>query len=155
MTLQRKRQLSFSVYFTLRDGVCYCHDIPALFEAIGIPCTIADWRLFIDSSQRSLKVVLLHNGNVHPSIPIMYSVVLKERCENVKKILDLIKYKDYKWEVIGDFKMVAFFMGLQGGWTKYPCYLCLWDSRASRVHYQQFQWPEREEYIVGRSNFLH
>ena len=155
VTQQRKRQHLFSTYFTLIDGVCYCHDITGLFEAIEIPCTTADWRLFIDSSQRSLKVVLLHNGNVHPSIPIAHSVILRERYENVQKLLDLIKYDDYKWEVIGDFKMVAFLMGLQGGWTKYPCHLCLWDSRASRVHYQQFQWPERSEYLVGSNNVLH
>lgn len=155
VTYQRKRQLTFSTYFTLREGICYCHDITALFEAIGIPCTTTDWRMFVDSSQRSLKAVLLHNGNAHPSIPIAHSVILKERYENVKKLLDLIKYEDYGWEVIGDFKMLAFFMGLQSGWTKYPCYLCLWDSRASRVHYQQFQWPERDEYLVGRHNVLH
>ena len=27
------------------------------------------WRLFMDSSKTSLKAVLLHNGNVKPSIP--------------------------------------------------------------------------------------
>ena len=67
--------------------------------------------MFIDSSQSSLKVVLLHNGNIHPSIPIAHSAILKERYENVKKLLDLIKYKDYAWEVIGDFKMVARYGG--------------------------------------------
>ena len=154
VTQQRKRQHLFSTYFTLREGVCYCHDIVGLFEGIGIPCYTNDWRLFIDSSQRSLKAVLLHNGNIYPSLPVAHSVILKERYDNVKKLLDLIKYGNYGWEVIGDFKMVAFLMGLQSGWTKYPCYICLWDSRASRVHYQQFQWPEREEYVVGKCNVL-
>ena len=52
ITQQRKREHLFSTYFTLINGVCYCHDITGLFEAIDIPCTTTDWRLFIDSSQR-------------------------------------------------------------------------------------------------------
>ena len=41
-----------------------------------------DWRLFIDSSKRSLKVVLLNNGNKFGSIPLAHSVTLKEKYEN-------------------------------------------------------------------------
>ena len=40
-----------------------------------------------------------------------------------------MKYDQYNWEVIGDFKMIAFLMGMQWGFTKYPCYVCVWDSR--------------------------
>lgn len=28
--------------------------------------------------------------------------------------------------------MVAFLMGLQGGFTKFPCYVCFWDSRDTK-----------------------
>jgi hypothetical protein len=31
------------------------------------------WRLFINSSKVSLKAVLLHNGNVLPSIPVAHA----------------------------------------------------------------------------------
>ena len=44
-----------------------------------------DWRLFIDSSKRSLKCVLLHNGNEFGSIPIAHSTKAKETYESVKK----------------------------------------------------------------------
>ena len=37
----------------------------------------ADWRLFTDSSKRSLKCVLLHITNVYGSIPIGHSITLK------------------------------------------------------------------------------
>ena len=49
------------------------------------------WSLFVDSSARSLKAVLLHNGNKYPSIPIAHSVHLKEGCENLKHLLRLVK----------------------------------------------------------------
>ena len=37
-----------------------------------------DWRLFIDSSKKSIKAVLLHIGNILPSVPIAYSTTMKE-----------------------------------------------------------------------------
>ncbi|XP_058848577.1 uncharacterized protein LOC117424572 [Acipenser ruthenus] len=48
--------------------------------------------------------------------------------------------------------MVAFLMGLQGGFTKFPCYLCLWDSRDTKAHYHRRDWPQRTEFSVGRNN---
>lgn len=81
---QRKRHCSFSFYFRLSDGLCYCHDIRGLFDAMGICCNVPDWRLFIDSSCRSLKAVLLHNTNQWPSIPLAHSVHMSENYDNVK-----------------------------------------------------------------------
>ena len=43
-------------------------------------------------------------------------------------------------------------MGLQGGFTKYPCYLCLWDSRDTVSHYLKRDWPQRTEFCVGKNN---
>ena len=48
--------------------------------------------------------------------------------------------------------MVAFLMGRQGGFTKFLCYLCHWDSRDTTVHYHRRIWPKRTEYSVGYSN---
>ena len=122
-TSQGKRQCNFSRFFSLQDELCYCHDVKGLFQAIGNPCNTNDWRLFIDSSSRSLKAVLLHNTNKCPSIPLAHSVVMKENYQNEKALPDALNYAQYKWNVIGDFKMVAFLMGLQGGFTKFPCFL--------------------------------
>ena len=77
---------------------------------------------------------------------------LKEDYNSVKTLLNALKYDEYGWEVIGDFIMVAFMMGLQGGWTKFPCYLCLWDSRDTKAHYHRLDWPQQTEFLVGRSN---
>ena len=43
-------------------------------------------------------------------------------------------------------------MGRQGGFTKFLCYLCHWDSRDTTVHYHRRIWPKRTEYSVGYSN---
>ena len=150
ITSQRKRHCDFSRFFSLQDELCYCHDVRGLFQAIGIPCNTNDWRLFIDSSSRSLKAVLLHNTNQFPSIPLAHSVVMKENYQNVKALLDALNYA--QWDVIGDFKMVAFLMGLQGGFTKFPCFLCLWDSRNTSLHYKVKNWPLRSSYDVGIHN---
>lgn len=152
ITSQRKRHHAFSIFFTLENGLCFCNNVTALFQEIGIPCNPQEWRLFIDSSNRSLKAVLLHNGNQLPFLPLAHSVHLKEEYHNVKNLLNVLKYDEYKWEVIGDFKMVSFLMGLQGGFTKFPCYLCLFDSRDIKAHYIKQDWPQRTEFSIGRNN---
>ena len=46
------------------------------------------WYLFVESSKRSLKSVLLHNKNEYASIPIGHSTTLKEKYETVKQVLE-------------------------------------------------------------------
>lgn len=152
VTVQRTRHIEFSVYYQVVDSLCFCHDIQGLFEAIGIKHDPTEWRLFIDSSTKSLKAVLLHNGNVHPSIPVGHSTQMKEDYNNVKQLMEQIKYTTYTWDVCGDFKMLGFLLGLQAGYTKYSCFLCLWDSRAKSEHYHRIQWPTRDLLELGHHN---
>ena len=53
-----------------------------------------------------------------------------------------------------DFKMVNFLLGQQGGYTKNPCFLCLWDSRADAEHHHRREWPVRSELTPGTYNVL-
>ena len=48
--------------------------------------------------------------------------------------------------------MVAFLMELQRGFTKFPCYLCLWDSTNTSHHYKMRNWPPRSNYDIGAHN---
>lgn len=48
--------------------------------------------------------------------------------------------------------MVAFLMGLQGGYTKFPCFICLWDSRETKNHYVKSIWPPRQTFEIGANN---
>ena len=45
------------------------------------------WRLFIDTSEVSLKAVLLHNGSKFPSVPLAHAVHMKEMNENLQVLL--------------------------------------------------------------------
>ena len=109
----------------MQNAICFCNNVVGLFYSIKTPCIPNEWRLFIGSSSKSCKAVLLHNGNKYRSLPFAHSVYLKETYENVKTVLNVLKYDQYNWEVIGEFKMIAFLMGMQEGFKKYLCYLCL------------------------------
>ena len=50
--------------------------------------------------------------------------------------------------------MVAFLLGLQGGFIKFQCFLCLWDSRATSEHYRRKNWEQRTEFAVGTRNVM-
>ena len=129
ISVHRKHDLTFSKHFAHKNNPCYRIDVQGLFRAIGIPCVSNEWRLFIDSSSRLLKAILLQNGSKLPSIPIAHSMYYKEVYDNVQLLLDAVKYYTIEWELVGDFKMVTFLRGLQRGFAKCPCCLCLWDSR--------------------------
>lgn len=88
-----------------------------------------DWRLFIDSSQQSLKAVLLHNTNKFAPLPLAHSTVLKEEYSNLEAVLK------------------------KSGFTKYPCYLCMFDSRDRKNHYVKKR-PLRSSFTVGSHNII-
>lgn len=115
---------------------------------------VDEWRLFIDGSKTSIKAVLLHNGNVKPSVPVAFAIGLKEEYGTMEKILQLIQYNRYNFKVVADLKVVAILLGLQGGYTKYPCFLCLWDSRAYGIHYSNVSWPKRTDFINQEYNVM-
>ncbi|KAI6651918.1 hypothetical protein LOD99_4797 [Oopsacas minuta] len=125
VTLYRYREQEFQQYFCEKNGLVFCPNVEGLLPAMGVPnYNPSDWRLFIDSSKRSLKCVLLHNGNIFGSIPIGYLVKLKEEYNNVKEILEIINYSAHDWVICVDLKMVNFPLGQQSGFTKYSCFLC-------------------------------
>ena len=47
--------------------------------------------------------------------------------------------------------MVEFLLGLQCGYTKFPCFICFWDSRARALHWIRQDWPVRE-LVPGEKN---
>ena len=51
----------------------------------------------------------------------------------------------FKW-------IVNFLLGQQGGYTQYPCFLCLWDSRPKDKHWTQKNSPVRICLNVGEPN---
>ncbi|XP_073436570.1 uncharacterized protein [Dendrobates tinctorius] len=149
---QRKHHQTFASFFSQQEGLCFCNNVAGLFEAIVIMCNSSEWNLFIDSSSRSLKAILLHNRNKYLSLPVVHSVHIKEDCTSINLLLCVLKYEDYGWDIIGDFIMVTFLMGLQGGFTECPCFLCLWESWDTNQHYHRLDWPQRTEFSVRNNN---
>ncbi|GBN54673.1 hypothetical protein AVEN_155205-1 [Araneus ventricosus] len=69
-------------------------------------------------------------------------------------ILEKINYQEYRWMVCGDFKMLTMLLGQQAGYTKYPCFLCLWDSRARDLHWTKTDWSHRGALTSGEKNVI-
>ena len=136
VSFYRNREEKLRKYFQSDGQLVYYTNVKGLLLAMGLSaCRSNDWRLFIDSSKRSFKCVLLRNGNHYGSIPIGHSVTLKDNYENIKVVLERLKYCVHQWLICVDLKMVNFLLGQQGGHTKYPFFLCYWDSKANEEHW--------------------
>jgi len=151
----RQRHKNLVQYFDMSDSICYCTDVNGLLSCLGVEHSVEEWRLFIDSSKTSLKVVLLHNGNRYASVPVGYSAHMKETYENMSKLLEKIRYREYNWSICGDLKVVAILTGMQLGYTKYCCFICEWDSRDRKQHFIKKNWPIRYRMQPGNKNVLH
>ena len=55
----------------------------------------------------------------------------------MKFLLACLKFKEHEWKPCGALKVVGFILGLQGGYTMYPCFMCLWDPRANSIHFTE------------------
>lgn len=132
ITKYRKRQEDYQNLYDINaeKTYAYCSDPHLLMLAMFVERAYdpEEWRLFIDSSKNSLKVVLLHVSNKVPAIPLAYSTETKETHEVLARIMDDINYHQHGWKICCDLKVVTMLCGLQSGRTKYMCFLCKWVS---------------------------
>ena len=82
------------------------------------------------------------------TVPIAHLTTQKEKYETGKCVLEKIGYDQHKWFICVDLKMVNFLLGQQSGFTEYPYFLCMWDSRDRAQHYTKKDWPLREELVL-------
>ena len=103
----RNREEKFRRFFEVdsSSSLEYCNGVKGLIEALGVPYQSREWRLFIDSSSRSLKAVLLHIGNKMASVPFRHSVQLTESYKNMKILIDAIRNSNHNWLICGDLKV--------------------------------------------------
>lgn len=100
-----------------------------------------------------MKAVLLHNRSQLPSIPLAYATNMKEAYGSLSKILRFINYNKHKWQIVSDLKVLNILFGMQGGYTKSPCYLCEWDSR--NINHNAIKvWPPRTSFQIGKKKIL-
>lgn len=154
VTYARKRAKNLELFFSMTDNLVYCNNVNSLMEELERKHEPHEWRLFIDALKASLKAVFLFNGNTYPSVPIGHAVNMKETYDNIKFLLTCINYEQHQWRICADLKVVAIIFGLQLGYTKYCCFLCEWDSRATKQHYEVKNWLTREKLESGVKNVL-
>ena len=107
-------QEEFQDFYSEENDLVYCNNICAVMDVLDHEHKTIEWRLFIDSS-KTMKTVLLHNGNKFPSVPIAYASNMKETYENLKILLEKTQYDKYCWTICCDLKVIALLMGLQLG----------------------------------------
>jgi len=71
----------------MNGALVYCNDICGLMKEFQLLFVPELWRLFIDSPMISLKAVLKHNGDKHPSILLAHAVHMKESYANIQGLL--------------------------------------------------------------------
>ena len=88
----------FITFFKEEKQLICCDNVPGLFGQLGISSyNSEEWRLFMNSSKRSLKCVFLHNGNSYGAVPIGHSTVLKEQQQDIRTVMNLLKYHEHNW----------------------------------------------------------
>ena len=123
------REQELLVYFnknkTSNGNFVYCQNIQGLLKRMGVKEYLpGEWRLFVDSNIRNIKCVLLYNGHEYSLVPIRQSINVRERYEEIKMVLNLLKYQEYYRIICVALKMVNFLLVQQSGYTKEPCSLC-------------------------------
>ena len=97
MYFYRGRHEGFKDFFSQDDGVVFFNDVCSVMEVLGHEYNPELWCLFIDSSKVSLMVVLPHNGNRFPSVPVAHAANMKESYESMKLLLGKIKYDEVEF----------------------------------------------------------
>ena len=67
-------------------------------------------------------------------------------------LLSAANYQRHKWLICIDLKVVGLIPEHQGGYPKYPCFLCLLDSQADDLHYVRQKWLLRQGLKPGSHN---
>ena len=90
--------------------VCF-NDLEGLLQELGGTHNPEEWRVYVDSSKFSLKVVLLNNGNIHPLIPVAHSVNMNEAYKNIILLLKAGSYSKCGWQIYGELRVIGFLLG--------------------------------------------
>jgi len=123
-----------------KNDLIFCNDVCSVIETLGHQLVPTEWRLCIDSSKVYLKLVLLQNGEKFPSVPLAHIANMKDFYENMKLLLEKIQYEKYNRNICGDVKANDLLLG----YTKFCCFLCEWNSRDRKYHYNEKDWPKGE-----------
>jgi hypothetical protein len=51
-------------------------------------------------------------------------------------------------------RVLCMLLGQQAGYTRFPCFMCEWDSRTRSQHWEQKHWTPRTSLELGSKNIL-
>ena len=66
-----------------------------------------------------------------------YSINLNENYKDLVVILQKLRYEDHGWMICAEFKVISTLLGQQLGFTKYPCFLCMWNGQVRDLHWKE------------------
>ena len=154
ISFYRKRLSNTGMYYSMDGDLVYCNNNQELMEELQLEHTPEQWRLFTNSPKVSLKAVLLHRGNMFPSIPLAHTIHKKERYENHQVLLQ----KNMLWRTSVEYMCWPESHSnakLQGGNTKFCCCLCERESQGRDCHYRIKKWPLCSEVTPGQKKVAH
>ena len=72
----------------------------------------------------------------------------------MKNIVKYINHNIRCWNICGDLKSVALLQGMQLGYTKFCRFICEWNSRDCKSHYNVKNWPSWVSLTPGKKNVV-
>jgi hypothetical protein len=132
----RNSEKEFWKYYAQEDKRVFCKDIRIIF------CISWDRESLILAPGLSTlpKEVLRPFCFITATCWLPYHLHTPQSCPNRMRhwswCLEKIKYHEHEWQICGDLRVIiGLLLGLQRGYTKCPCLLCEWDSRARDKHW--------------------
>jgi hypothetical protein len=95
---------------------------------------------------------LLNNGQELPSVPIYFSRTEREKEAIIKDLLERINYHSFQWQFCGDLKMIGIALGLSGGNSNHPCFLCEWKRPGRNQYWTNIIGKQRTNWKIGEFN---
>lgn len=111
-----------------------------------------EWRLFIDSHKGVWKLYFFTIVTDMPLCLLATWSIWKNGTKNLEFVLNRLGYSEHKRTMCEDLKVISMLLGQHSGYTKFPCFLCEWDSRDRKKHYVKQMWPIRKALIPGVKN---
>ena len=130
-------------FFTVEGTLVAWKDVDGLFKALNMSQCSGERRLFIDSSKVSLKAVLLHNGNVLPSIPVAHQFGIKESDVSMKQLLQYMQWTHTSRKFVRTWKSLHVCLDCRSGTLNFLVF-CVSGTAEARHFIVKRIWPLRE-----------
>jgi hypothetical protein len=128
--------------FSQEIGVMFYNDFCSVMEVLIHEIMPNQWRLFIDLSNVSLKMALLHNGNKFSSGPLAHAANMKECCESMKLLLGKLSMTNLSGSYVVISRLWHCYLECNSG-TRNIAISCESGTRDKKNRYVNKQWLKR------------